>query len=264
MIPVTVEYQPFRFLKYTRKSEGAFPSTFSELSPEQFIAIARLVNEKITETDFLKIMTGIRQISTNLLSDFDRYNLMNLFDPFMEIKPYNSFIIPEIKTYGKIFCSPKPKLSQITFAQFIFVESYFTDYQNDKNTTHLHKFIASLYLRKNHTFNENEIAANAALISKVKPEVLEAVVINYVLIREWLAQSYPMIFQQEEEVDENYEKPKKTHKIPWNSGWIKIFENIVGDDLINHDRYAMLPLHNVLRWMTAKIKSPLRLPQGGG
>ena len=60
-------------------------------------------------------------------------------------------------------------------------------------------------------------------------------------------------FFKEDEVDENYEKPKKTHKNPGNSGWIKIFENVVGDDLVNHDRYAILPLHNVLRWMTTKI-----------
>ena len=251
---ITLEYQPFRFLKYTRTFHCSFPSGYDELSPAQFVAIARLVNTKITETDFLKIMTGIRKISANLLSDFERYNLMKLFDPFMEVKPYNAFIIPEIYHYNKIFCAPKFKLSGVTFAQFIFVESFFTDYQTDKKTINLHKFIASLYLLQNHSFNENEINENAALISKIKPEIIEAIVINYVLIREWLAQSYPLIFEQGEE-ETTEEKPKpKTHKNPGNSGWIKIFENIVGDDLINHDRYALLPLHNVLRWMTTKIK----------
>jgi hypothetical protein len=176
----------------------------------------------------------------------------------MDIKPYNAFIIPEIKTSGKIFCAPKSKMAGVTFAHFIFVESYFTDYQNNKKLTDLYKFIAALYLEQNRTFDENKITENASLLSGTKPEILEAIVINYVLFREWLAQSYPMIFQQEEEVDENHEKPKRTHKNPGNSGWIKIFENIVGDDLINHDRYAMLPLHNVLRWMTNKIKENLK------
>lgn len=253
MEKITLEYQPFRFLKYTRTWQGSFPSTFAELTPVQFIAIAKLINGTISETGFLKIMTGIKKISTNLLSDFDRYSLMNLFDPFMDLKPHNAFIIPEIKTSGKIFCSPKSKMAGVTFAQFIFVESYFTDYQTDKKPSDLHKFIASLYLEQNHSFNENEIGANASLVSQAKPEMLEAIVINYVLIREWLAQSYPLIFEQrEEETDEEKQKPK-THKNPGNSGWIKIFENIVGDDLINHDRYALLPLHNVLRWMTVKI-----------
>ena len=207
---------------------------------------------------FLEIMTGIKGSKINKLENYDRYNLMKLFDPFMEIKPYSAFIIPEIKTSGKIFCSPKPKMAGITFAQFIFIESYFTDYQISKKPADLHKFIASLYLEQNHNFNENEIAQNAITILGTKSEILEAIVINYVLIREWLAQSYPLIFEQpEEETDEEKQKPK-THKNPGNSGWIKVFDNIVGDDLINHDRYALLPLHNVLKWMTKKIKESLR------
>ena len=258
MEEITLEYQPFPFLRITRIWRGAFPSTFSELSPEQFIAIAKLINGTISETGFLKIMTGINKISTNLLSDFDRYSLMNLFDPFMEVKPYYNFIIPAIYHYRKIFCAPKLKLSGLTFAQFIFVENYFTDYQNDKKPADLHKFIASLYLRPNHSFNENEIDENASLIAQAKPAILEAIVINYVLIREWLAQSYPLIFEQGEEETAEEKQTPKTHKNPGNSGWIKIFENIVGDDLINHDRYALLPLHNVLRWMTTKIKESLK------
>lgn len=258
MIDIKIKYQPFRFLKYTRNFEGAFPSTFAKLSRNQFIAISRLTNETISEIDFLTTMTGIRKKYIKLLSDYHRYNLMNLLDPFMDLKPYHAFIIPDIFISLKSFCCPKPKLSQVTFAQFIFVESYFTDYQNDKKPTDLHKFVASLYLRPNHSFNENEIAANAALISRVKTDVLEAIFFNYVLIREWLCVSYPLIFDKEV-LNEKDEKHKKPPKKPGNSGWIKTFENVMGDDLVNHDRYAMLPLHNVFRWMTTKIKENIKL-----
>lgn len=251
MEKIKLEYQPFPFLKYTSKINGEFPSDFSELMPKQFIAIQKFINQKISETMFLESLTGIKGSTINKLNNYCRYRLMQLFEPFLEVKPHSAFIIPEIKTSGKIFCSPKLKLSGVTFAQFIFIESYFSDYQTDKNPVDLYKFIASLYLEQNHNFDENEISLNASTLSHVKPEILEAIVINYVLIREWLARSYPIIFQQEEETDDQT-KPK-THKNPGNSGWIKIFENIVGDDLINHDRYALLPLHNVLRWMTVKI-----------
>jgi len=253
MEEITLEYQPVPFLKYTRKINGAFPSTFADLKPAQLIAITGLMNQTISDTSFLNIMTGIKKFRINKLDDYCRYRLMQLFEPFTLIIPYSALIIPEIFHYNRIFCAPKFKLSSVTFGQFIFIESHFEDYQTNKKRIHLHKFIASLYLRPNHTFNENEIAENALLISRVKPEILEAIALNYILIKEWLSQAYPMIFQQEEEVDENYEKPKKIHKNPGNSGWIKIFESVVGDDLVNHDRYALLPLHNVLRWMTTKI-----------
>ncbi len=253
---IILEYRPIPFLKFVRTYNGSFPSTFAELTPKQFIAIAQLINGTISETQFLKIMTAIPKISADLLTDFDIFSLMQLFDPFMEVKPYDTFIIPEIYAPVKYFYSPNRKLIGMTFAQFIFIESYFTDYQTDKNPIHLHKFIASLYLERNKNFDETKITENATTISKTKPEILDAIVINYVLIREWLAQSFPLVFQ-EGEPDEDKKKPK-THKNPGNTGWIKIFENIVGDDLINHDRYAMLPLHNVLRWMTNKIKESFK------
>jgi hypothetical protein len=254
MEKITFEYQPFLFLKYRRKIKGAFPSTFTELTPKQFLAVVKLTNGRISETGFLQIMTGIPKFYIKRSSSFDRYNLMELFAPFTEIKPHSHFIIPEISHYSSIFCSPKYRLAQVSFGQFIFIESYFTDYQNDeKNTLALHKFVASLYLIKNQPFSQQEIAANAAIISKVKPEILQAIVLNYVLVKKWLAESYPMLFQQDDEPDDDTEAPIKKHRKPANSQWLKIFENVVGDDLVNHDRYALLPIHTVLRWMTMRI-----------
>jgi len=257
MVNIIFEYQPFSFLKYTRKINGAFPSTFEELKPSQFISIASLINQRISETDFLNSMTGIRKFMINKLEDYYLYVLMNLFEPFTEIKPYNAFIIPQIKTPGKTLFSPKHQLAGMTFGQFIFVESYFTSYQADKNPVDLHKFIASLYLPKLQPFNEDKIAFYTLHISRIKPEILDAIVINYVLIKEWLALAYPLVFQHDEE---NNEPPEpKTHKKPNNnSGWLKIFESVIGDDLIHHDLYALLPLHNVLRWMTTKIKENIK------
>jgi hypothetical protein len=140
----------------------------------------------------------------------------------------------------------------MTFGQFIFVESYFSSYQTDKNPGDLHKFVASLYLPELHGFDENKIPEDALSFSKVKPEILDAIVINYVLVKEWLGLAYPLVFERED--DTETAKPKKLNKSNNDSGWIKVFESIVGDDIINQDKYALLPVHTVLRWMTNKIK----------
>lgn len=253
MVEIKLEYQPFPFLKYTRVINGAFPSTFGELKPEQLIAIVRLLNQTISDTEFLKFMTGIRKSTINKLDEYQRYQLMILFEPFTLVAPYNEFIIPRFNTWTTQYFSPKPKLAQMTFAQFIFAESYFVSYQTDKKPLDLYKFVASLYLPQSRAFSEDDISASELYFAKVKQEILEAVVINYVLIKEWLANAYPMVFQKEDE-DNGDELEKKSLKKPSNnSGWLKIFESVVGDDLVNHDRYAILPLHNVLRWMSNKI-----------
>lgn len=258
MVSIKLEYHPFPYLKYTRKINGTFPSDFSELKPVQFIAISKLINLKISETIFLKIMTGIKKFRIDRLDEYYRYQLMLLFEPFTSVTPYDSFIIPYIKTQGKLLVSPKPKLAGMTIGQFIFVESYFSNYQEDKNPSDLYKFIASLYLPEYKSFDENQITSGILVVEKIKPEILDAIVINYVLVKEWLAIAYPLVFQRDTETDESYGKQPKTHKKPGNSVWLKIFESIVGDDLVNHDRYAILPLHNLLRWMTTKITENLK------
>jgi hypothetical protein len=256
MVNITLEYRPFPFLKYTRKINGVFPSTFAELKPKQLIAIAGLVNQTISETDFLNIMTGITKFRIKRLDDYYRYQLMILFEPFTEIKPYDSFIIEDILTWTTLFDSPKPKLAGMTFGQFIFVESYFANFQTDKNPIDLHKFVASLYLPELHAFDEDKIPETGLMVAKVKPEILDAIVINYVLVKEWLAIAYPLVFQREDE-DETA-KPKKLNKSNNDSGWVKIFESIVGDDLIHQDLYSLLPVHTVLRWMSTKIKENMK------
>jgi hypothetical protein len=253
MVEIKLEYQAFPFLKYTRVINGAFPSTFGELKPEQLIAIARLLNQTISDTEFLKFMTGIKKSTINKLDEYQRYQLMILFEPFTLVAPYNEFIIPRIAAWTTEFFSPKPKLAQMTFAQFIFTESYFVSYQTDKKPLDLYKFVASLYLPQSRAFSEDDISASELYFAKVKQEILQAVVINYVLIKEWLANAYPMVFQKEDEDNGDELKRKSLKKPNNNSGWLKIFESVVGDDLVNHDRYAILPLHNVLRWMSNKI-----------
>jgi hypothetical protein len=256
---ITLEYRPFPFLKYTRKIKGAFPSAFGELKPAQLIAIAGLLNQKISETDFLNIMTGIPKFRIKKLDAYYRYQLMLLFEPFIEIKPYEAFIIPTIKTSKGILASPNPKLARMTFAQFIFADSYFASYQTGKETVDLCKFVASIYLPKLQTFSEDKVSAAALTIAKINPLVLDAIVINYVLLKDWLALAYPMVFQKEDDYDENFEPMPRKHDKPVNhSAWIKIYDSVVGDDLVNHDRYALLPLHTVLRWMTEKITDSMK------
>lgn len=259
MEKLILEYRPFPFLKYTLKINGLFPAAFSELKPNQLIAIARLLNQTISDTDFLNTMTGFKKYMINKLDEYQRFQLMSLFEPFTEVTPYNVFIIPHIDSSGIRYFSPKPKLARMKFAQFIFAESYFVSYQTDKKPIDLYKFVASLYLPHSRIFNEDEVSAGEFYFGKVKPEILEAVVINYVLIKEWLSNVYPMVFQKEQEHDEDYELQKKSLKKPnTDSGWLKIYESVVGDDLVNHERYSKLPLHNVLRWMSKKIKENIK------
>jgi len=265
MRKVTIEYQPFRRLKYTRFFTGNFPSEWSETNPKQLIAIACLMKNSISNVQFLSIMTGLSKRMIGRLDDYQRFLLIELFDSFHSDKPYNEFIIEKLDSkgsgsiYGLVLVHPKPKLAGVTFGQFIFMDTYFSNYQESSCVNDLNKFIAATYIPSGRRFIEHFIEANHGCIGKTDLLTREAIVINYHLIRDWLCEVYPLVFQKQSDNkqsrdDENVGKEKPIPKRDPNS-WIKVFDGLVGDDIINEDNYANLPVHNVLRHLTNRIKS---------
>ncbi len=256
MRKVTITYRPFRRLKFKRYIEGNFPSTWEETNPKQLIAIACLLKRSISDVQFLSIMTGLSKKTINKLDDYQRFQLIELFDTFHSDKPYNEFIIENLDCKGTLLVRPKAKLKGVTFGQFIFMDTHFIDYQKTADTNDLNRFIAAAYLPYGQIFVEHIIDANHEWVGKTDLLTREAIVINYHLIRDWLSEVYPLVFQKKaEETKKEKKKEKKTEskKSDANS-WIKVFDGLVGDDIINEDNYANLPLHNVLRHLTNQIK----------
>lgn len=262
MKKVTITYQPFRWFKYTRTLNGNFPSDWNETSANQLIAIASLIRQSISDVQFLSTMTGLSKRTINKLDAYQRFQLIELFDSFRSNKPYNEFIIPKLDCKGTILCAPKPKLKAVTFGQFIFLDTYFANYQESKDKTDLNKFIAATYLPFGQRFTEYVIDANHEWVAKTDMLSREAIVINYYLIRDWLCEVYPLVFQRKTEQENQDDQTKIKQKIPTKkrdqNSWIKVFESLVGDDIINEDNYANLPLHNVLRHLTNQIKKNIK------
>jgi len=69
-----------------------------------------------------------------------------------------------------------------------------------------------------------------------------------------------LVFQKStENLTENQNPNKKEKpKNNTNNGWLNILENIIGDDIINQDKYSNLSLHSTLRFLTNKIKANLK------
>lgn len=259
MRKVIIQYRPFKKLKFTRYFKGNFPSTWEETTPKQLIAIACLLKRSISDVQFLSVMTGLSKRIINRLDNFQRFQLIELFDTFHSNKPYNEFIIQELNCKTVTLHRPKPKLKGVTFGQYIFIATHFANYQESSDIKDLNKFIAATYLPHGLVFNENLIEEYSPFVNKLDLLTKEAIVINYHLIRDWLCEVYPMVFQKQEEQTEkeNTENTQKKKPIPKRdpNSWIKVFDGLVGDDIINEDNYANLPMHNIFRYLTNQIKA---------
>lgn len=249
MIDILVEYP---FLNFKRKATGKMPVSWQELTQPQFIAIYRVIDGADPDYRFLSVMTGIR---SDLLKKLSAYELLKLSEGIDFIgragNCYSDFIIQELP--GGHLTAPKPKLSGLTFGQFIFADAYYNDWCQLLSETSLNKFIACLYLIPGEIFNHENIEQRIIPLGKIDLEIRKAIVLNYGLISVWLQKAYPLIFVEHAEATGREDQPK-----PQSSGWVNLFESLVGEDLINRDRYAALPLHTVLRHLTKKFKENAR------
>ena len=74
MISVAIEYP---FMLFKRKAIGRAPSTWSELTEKQFIAISRIINGESPDYKFLSVLTGINKDLLKKLSPYERDTLLN-------------------------------------------------------------------------------------------------------------------------------------------------------------------------------------------
>ena len=251
MINIAIEY-PVLFFK--RTVTGHAPSSWGELTQRQFIAISRTINGEEPDSRFLSQLTGINKKLIKKLSPYEMYQLSEAIDFIGQAgNSHSTFIITKIP--GTDFVSSKPKLGGMTFGQFIFTESYYNDWLVTKEVDALNNFIASLFLPQDEKFDSETIASNAIKIKLVDLDIRQAIAFNYGLILVWLKKCYPLIFQDTVETRHALSASKEQTK---QSQWLKIFESLVGDDLINRDRYAELSVHAVLRYLTNKYKENAR------
>lgn len=252
MITINIKHRSFPF-PWERTKKTTMPQNWGEVNARQLKSIIKLYNSETTDIHFLKEMTGLKPDILKRMSNYERFKLMEILEFVVNLKPYHQFIIRKIypTITSPALYAPQGKLKGVSFGQFIFCDSYFSNYQESKDPDDLHKFIASLYLRKNEKFDEKLINERYRLIAALDENTRQAIVMNYQLLHEWLTQAYPLIFQKVQETDGSPEGTK-TKRDP--NSWIKVFQNFVGDDIIHDHLWAEKPVNTIFSFMTRKYK----------
>lgn len=260
MRQIKIKYYPFKKLPLALTANGQQPESWQEITPKQIITIARTHAETFSDVVFLAAMCGLRKSIVRKLDNYQRLQLSEALDFFATTHLHNAFALPWVKVKGTKYYTPKQKLKGMSFGQFIFVDTYMGLYQSKNNPDHLHKFIAALCLQSTF-FNENHIEHAAKKMKKLPSATKEALVVNYLLIKAWLVKTYPLVFPEPEPNHQpkgNHEQDEPTKFTFDSNSWIKIFESLVGDNIIDRDKYAQLPVHDVLRYLSKKIKENLK------
>ena len=225
-----------------RTITATFPESWSEMNAKQFAALFAKPND----IQFLSTMLGVKKRIIKRLSLLQIYELAGLLDSVRRDKKLSHFLLESIPCPSAgILLSPKPKLEAMSFEQFIYADSYYMAYANGKHDQ-IYNLVSHLYLTYGayHIKSANRISKK---LKKLPLPLLEGIALNYGLVRQWMCDRYPIVFPKAS--IENQE-PKQSSK----GGWPEVFDNIVGDNLLDRDKYAKLPVNVVFKFITKKIK----------
>lgn len=213
------------------------------------IAIGKLMTSTISDNECIAVMLNVPVRIVRRFDDFQRYNLGCLLSFLKTHTPHNRFIIPAVRKYK----APAENLSDISFEDFMFADTFFSEYADTSNPVKLKLMVAALYREKVNNkrlqFDEDLAEQWADDIAKEGMATLEAIAVNYSLVRKWLQEYYPAVFPQSN-ADEDANTSKKNNS---KKGWLDVFDALVGDDGVNEDRYKQMRAINVLRRMNKQI-----------
>jgi len=205
------------------------------------------------EMALLSLMLGVKKNIAEKLNAFQLYSIAKELDFLNDFKPQYSFAIRTVKGLD----APRPRLEGMSFGQFMYVDTYFEISVLADDPAQLNKFIGCLYLPDGKQFDEKLIQERANYVCLFfRPEEKTAISLNYRLVKEWLCKQYPLLFQAKEPETNDLNQNPVAEPIEASRGsdWVKVYESLVGDDIVNQDKYAELPLHYVFRYLTTKIK----------
>lgn len=222
-----------------QRIQTTFPSAWSEMNTPQFTALYK----KRDDVSLLSLMLDVPKRVVKRLSLLQIYELAQLFDFIRKDTKVSTFLL------DKIYCpkvgilyAPKPRLAEMTFIQFIYADSFYMQYVDTLKPEILCDLTAHLYVGES-GYDRKVSERNAERLKRLDQGTLEAIALNYGLVRKWIGERYPQVFPAG-----NTQKQGNT------GGWPDVFDNLVGDDLKDRDKYAEIPINSVFKFMTKKIK----------
>jgi hypothetical protein len=244
MISIKLKYRKF-FIPV--KKEVFFPETWGECSGEQLLALLYSQTEGATDVQFLSLYTGLKPSFIKKLGNFYHLLLVEQAEKVSASFFDGIFCIKEIYCGNTKLLAPADRLKGVTFGQFIFIDAYF----NDTDPSSRLKFIAHLYLPQGEKFNEDACNQRAAELS-LPHATIEAIMYNYSLFYGYFQQAYPLLFQASHSGTKELSNSGTSKYDP--RGWVKVFENVMGTDIINAEKYADVPLNTMFRRLSTQIK----------
>lgn len=244
----------YPYLFWTREKTIECPASWEEMNGRQFLLAVKLQFEQVDDISVVSEFLGLSRRLVARFDSFQLYSLTNLIEFIVFPKAtLNRFYINRIPKTKLV--APADKLRNVDMKRFMLFDTLFFDYLNHKKEDDLVRMIAMLYLGPNETTDTIDIADRIRYIEKhVDKITMNAILLNYIFIRKWLAKAYPYVFSfnEKEEKETTRNKPDPAMK-PNRPDWIGIMDDFIGDDFVNSDNYYRKRAMDVFRIINRRI-----------
>ena len=255
MKEVTLSYK--RFFRRNMK-RYSIPESYNEMSPCQFLAAIRLAKQWINEEAFYMQFFGLTKRELSMLEPYHIYKLSNLLAFIGDMKvAHKEFFVKELP--GNLL-APGTSLRGMCFQQFITVDTFFSYYLATEKSIFLDRFVAALYMMPNEAYlpKPGQVGLNldkrVLEVSAIPFDLKYAILINWVLVKSWLSQTYRHLFPTAQ-AEANKEGDKiKVKPVDW----LTLFDQFVGDNIADTDAYKALACLDAFRIINRKIKEAKR------
>ena len=242
-----------------------FPVKWSEMNTYQFLAVTKMFNDEMTEDEFIRVFFSLSKKDVASLDDFSMYKLTEQLSCFSScMEPIDFFFFDRLP--GTKLLAPGKRLKGMTFEQFMHVDTHFTRYLQTEGDAELDTFITHLYIAENdcfvlptsekkHLFSYHKSkhllipSENIKGVRKVDKNIKYAVFFNFILIKNWLAKSFPYLFPEGDDAPVGKQKKKI-----FSPRWLDIFDSFVGDDIPQMQSYQILPVTTAFRLLNKRIR----------
>lgn len=265
-----------------------YPDSYKDCNQKQFIACCKYfldVNILWKKNPIMELKKDIMNIFLQSFIEFDGQDFAKL-DDFAKYKLLleMNWILREDSIQNISFLEPKihkiqvgsvqlhgihRNFGNVTWEEFIWADQCFIDHKNDMLAAILFRepivpFNSDRDIRVD--FNRYQLGERMQRIGKVPQEIILAIMLQYKAMRNAsLEEKYSAIFPEfstEVENEADSVKDLDENEVETKFSWVKVHQNIMGDDIVNEDKLLKLDATTVLNMLNNRIIKNRKQPRG--
>ena len=239
----------------------SLPEKWEELTAEQFVAVVSYLSKPQTgmPIDLTLQLVGIPDEVAVSLELADWWWLWQELKWVEEIEKCDTLVIQELKLKDGTVCyGYDDDLSNISWEEFIYADTYAAEKRYSVVAGVLYRPERAGYSHESDRripFSKYGADARSQEFANLGSDWLEAIGLNYLLLRRRLTKQYPRIFSEvDPEEEEQNKRMGKRKQRPRGSNWLGLIRSMMGDNFFEEQKYMSLPVPSVLFQINRVVK----------